>query len=226
MSLAALLLSAALFVQDAPPSRIEPRGRPARANPARSEEAEAQRVMLTYAACIVRRRRDGVVRFLAEPSGTDESRRLGDRIAIDDCLVDGELRFNASLFRGALYEALYKKDYSARPLPASFAGVPPIRYSAKDPATLTGRARSWLALNEFADCVVRATPGAVRALIASEVTSAAEAAAFRQVQPALGGCLTSGVELSFSRPVLRGLIAESLYRLTAAASAPAGAPRS
>jgi hypothetical protein len=176
--------------------------------------------MLSYAACIVRRRRSGVQRFLTLATGSADASRAGSRIASSDCLNNAELRFQAHIFRGALYEALLKTDYRVEEVPASFAQVPPILYASGPEERLTEKERSWLALHDFADCVVRASPAEAHALIRSDVTSDAEAAAFTRLQPALGPCLTSGSELRFSRPVLRGLVAESLYRLTAAAVPP------
>jgi hypothetical protein len=125
------------------------------------------------------------------------------------------LRFRQSIFRGTLYESLYRADY-ARGRAVDIASAPQIAYVTGDPATWTQGQREWLGLQDFADCVVRAKPAEARALVMSEVETAAEGRALASIGPALGPCLVQGVETRFSRPILRGLIAESLYRLTAA----------
>jgi hypothetical protein len=48
---------------------------------------------------------------------------------------------------------------------------------------------------------------------------------FAAVTPAFRGCLTAGVELRFSRALIRGLVAESLYRLTEQSARAAGSVR-
>lgn len=228
MILSLSFAAALMTLQDQPyPSRLGPAGRPARPNRdrPRSLEAEAQRVMADYATCLAMRNRPGVLTYLATDEGSEEADRRAGRVAIDECLYDSELRFPQQLLRGALYGALYKIDYARGGLvPARFAELPPITYTSRDPATLAPAERNWVALSFFADCVVRAVPAQAQALIAADVGSPAERSAFAGVQPALGACLTDGVELTFSRPVLRGLIAQSLYRLTVSAT-PAGPSR-
>ncbi|HEX8526244.1 hypothetical protein [Allosphingosinicella sp.] len=213
----AMALSLALAASAQPATRIEPRGAPALPTGAQSEAADAQLVMAAYGRCIVARSRRGVQRFLAVLPGSDDWQRLGSQLATADCLHNARLRFHASLFRGALFEALYRADYGRRH-PRSFADVPALVYTAQDPATLNGDQRNWLSLQEFGDCVVRARPSEARALVLSRVTRADERRAFAALGPALPPCLRQGVQLAFSRPILRGLIAESLYRLSEAAT--------
>jgi hypothetical protein len=47
----------------------------------------------------------------------------------------------------------------------------------------------------------------------SDVDTSQEAASFDGLRDALGGCLASG-SLRFSREILRGVIAESLYKFS------------
>jgi hypothetical protein len=186
-----------------------------------ADVAEARRVMRGYAACLVFLKRRGVESFLEVPAGTPGWSRLAGRIADSDCLPGGGLSFAPALLRGALYEALYRADY-ARQRNANIAEAPQIAYLGGNPETFTDEQRMWLALQDFGDCVVRAKPAESRALVLSVAESSAEARAFTAIGPALGPCLVEGARLTFSRPILRGVIAESLYRLTAAA---AGATR-
>lgn len=192
------------------PTRIQ---RPPPAVPGNTSlrgEAEAQRVMRAYAVCVLLRYRSRVEAFLATPPASEEALRVGTRIATGECLHDGELRFKELLFRGGLYEALYERDFRRAPA-RDVSAAPPIDYAAG------GAAADQVALRLFADCTARANPDAARSLILSAVGSGAENAAFAALGEALGGCLVAGERVAFSRPVLRGVIAEALYRLSQAA---------
>jgi hypothetical protein len=222
-ALSAALLSAVAAAPAAAQSRID--DGPGRAadisQDSRQSEAESQRVMNAYARCVLVRSRRAVLRFLAAPPGSPEARRLGGRIATSDCLSGGMLVFQSHLFRGALFEALYMADFRGRAA-ADFAAAPRIAY-AVDSAPASTLQAGMLTLHEFADCVVRAAPAQARALILSDVTTREEVQAFRSLGATFNSCLVRGAEVRFSRPVLRGLIAESLYRLTAATAASATA---
>jgi hypothetical protein len=185
----------------------------------------ARRVMAAFARCILSRSRRDAEQFLGALPRSVDADRLASRIVTHECVGSGRLQFSSSLFRGALYEVLYLADF-ARRHPA-LADAPVVTYTSADPATLTDHQRGWLALARFGDCVVRALPAQARALVVSEVDSDSEQRAFAALMPALGGCLVQGSQLSFSRPMLRGVIAESLYRLSIAAAAvpSAGATR-
>ncbi len=222
---ATLTAAAFMIAQPAYPSRIDPPGVPARPRTgARGNDAEAQRVMIDFASCVAQRSRSSLERFLAQPFGSDDADRLAFRLATPDCLFDAELRFSQEIFRGALYDALYRIDF-VRMEPADLSAVPPITYYVGATESLTPRQHRRVGQSLFADCVVRAAPSEARALILSAATSPTERAAFQALQPALGPCLVQGAQVRFSRPMLRGLVAESLYRLTSAASSSANRVR-
>lgn len=202
------------FAQE--PTRIRGAGSPAEPSfHRRDQEAEAQRVMNDYARCVLIRRSSLAMRFLQTPPRSREAARAGSRAATNVCLGRGELSFHAPLFRGSLFEALYDREFGRRGA-EDLGAVPPIDYAADHPDRESDIARQQTSLRQFADCAVRADPAAAHSLIASEVTSEAESRAFAALGPELNGCLPQGIELRFSRPVLRGLIAETLYRLSAA----------
>jgi hypothetical protein len=212
-----ILIGALLALSAQTGSIIPQRGEPA--SPEGGEDsADAQQVLNDFSRCVVLRNRRGVERFLALSPGSPGWSRAGSRIATSDCLLNGELRFQPPMFRGALYEALYRVQFGSRPLP-DLTAAPPVNYAGADVASLNEVQRGWVALQSFGDCVVRGAPLAARTLVLSAVGTPEERRAFAAVMPALGPCLVAGVELRFSRPVLRGLISESLYRLTAAARA-------
>jgi hypothetical protein len=207
------------------PTRIRPPGEPARAqSESTGRTDEARRVMNAFALCIARRNRRDVDHFLAQPMGAPSGRGLAPRLASSDCLYNADLRFASTLFRGSLFEAIYQIDYGRRGLP-NLATAPVISYGRVDAPDLSAEERSHLALHDFADCVVRVRPDEVRTLVLSRVASREEGQALAGLNSALSGCLVVGAEVRFSRAVLRGFLAESLYRLTAAVSPPAALVR-
>jgi hypothetical protein len=181
----------------------------------RSDTPEAQRMLSMFSRCAVMRNRAGVRRFLQLIPGSNNWSNAGSRVATRDCRLDPNLRFQPTIYRGALYEALYKAEYASRPLP-DIAAAPAVNYADARPSSLNAPQQAWLALQSFGDCVVRAAPAAARTLVMTDVTTPPEGQAFGALMPSLGPCLPGGMELRFSRPVLRGLVSESLYRLTAA----------
>ncbi len=198
-----------------PPTNRSGSGPPPAAGPLMNESL-AQRVMNEFSTCTYRRWPRKSEQFLAMFPNSPEAGRAGLALASDLCLDNGQLRFKYTLFRGALFEALYMSRFRARPA-ADIEHAPAIDYSlGATPETNPASVVTETALRNFADCVVRANPGAARALILSKVTSKEESAAFATLQTGLNACLSRGVELSFSRPILRGLVAEVLYRLSAA----------
>lgn len=180
------------------------------------EAVEAQRVMNDYGSCILQRSRRRAEAALRKVPGSKWEDQAMRKLASPDCLSDGVLSFQPGLFRGSLFEALYEADFKTTPVAA--ADAPPVDYSAGADAPITDEVRVQVALRQFADCVVRSNASAARALVLSKVGSAAEGDSFQQLMPAMSRCLAKGVELNFTRPVLRGLIAETLYRLSRAAA--------
>lgn len=181
----------------------------------RNPELEAQRTLAEYARCIVARYGDRLDAFLDAPSGSREAERLGRRLARSDCFHGGQLRFVDTLFAGAIYEALYDRDYASMPIP-DLAGI---RIASDTPVEAEeGNEQAVLfnALERFANCAVRVDAAGTRALLDSHVTEDDETEAFQALMPALNGCLT-GADLHFGRPMLRSILAEALYKLTEAA---------
>ena len=134
------------------------------------------------------------------------------------------MRFNESLFRGGVYDVLYRKKFQYN-APVDFSATPAIDYSVGRDVETHGDTDSRIALRQIADCTVRKAPQESRALILSIVASKAEGAAFTQIVPSMSSCVFEGSKLSFSKSVLRGVIGEALYRLSVGASQPAVAAK-
>lgn len=181
-----------------------------------AEAVQAQKVMNLYAGCLVKLRRRQVEKYLSRPPLGPETYKEGSKLSNDACMYHGTLRFRLEVLRGVLFENLYRADFKNTER-FDFSAVPVIDYTGGVIAPLPQETELHAALIGFSDCAVRKNPVVTRDLIMSEVASKKEAAAFQQLAPKLGDCLIEGVELKFSRAVLRGAIAEALYRLTAAA---------
>lgn len=181
-------------------------------------EQRAQVTMNAYAACLVERDRGDTEEFVATEPGSEQETKVGRNISDEDCLSTGELSFRASLLRGGIYEALYRTDFKQ-----AADGVPArvrLQYAPRPVGELNPNERQYVALRQFADCATRANPDGVRAVLLSRVASHQEREAFTRINPSLGGCVTQGVKLTFSYPTLRGLLAETLYRLSKAEPQP------
>ena len=182
----------------------------------RYDNSHAQRMMNGFAACTAKLWRHDAELFLARFPGSPDSVRQARLISASNCIRNSEaLTFNVDLLRGALFNVIYVADFGAGPI-ADIRDVPQIDYSlgseTADPRKVAWQMVEW----RFADCVARADPGGARALILSEVASRNETEAFAALRPNLARCLPGGAPLRFTRPILRGLVAESLYRLSAA----------
>ena len=197
-------------------------------NASMTPEQRAQVVMNAFAACVVQRSRRTAERLAATAPGSPEEGKLVVSSATPDCLGEGQLRFQPVLMRGGVFEALYRSDYAK----AAPTGVPEraaIQYGGYASDLLSPDRQQRVALLQFADCVTRKDPAAVRALLFSRVASRREDAALADLQPALGGCLTAGRTLRFTRTTVRGMLAETLYRLSrapASSTAPASGTNS
>lgn len=181
------------------------------------ETDHAVRQLHKFAQCTAVRRRSTISFLEAEPGSKLEQRR-GSTLVEDDCVDDyGALRFPFSLLRGALYEALYKAQAQPQLVPEAVAPLtyPYASSDVNEEQRLRHKAKFFLG-----ECVVRADAPQAVALLGTAPATPGEAAAFKPLAAHLSACLPQGVQLSFSRPVLRGIIAEAVYRLSTAPRRP------
>jgi hypothetical protein len=126
-----------------------------------------------------------------------------------------QLTFPKLLLRGLLYEAMYTRTFARSSSPKVFDATLRAMYPAvAEAATPPSLAHDYPALMRIGECAVRAGPAQARALILTDVASKAEEAALAAFQPAWTACLSGRRQLSFSIEMIRGSIAEPLYRLT------------
>jgi hypothetical protein len=183
----------------------------------RHDNQRAQRVMAGFADCLANPWRADLTSFLSRfpgsPAASAEVHRLTSSFCLDTDFAT--LTFSVDLLRGALFNLLYRRNFGAAPM-VDVKAVAPIDYTLGSITAEPRRAAWHIVRWNYADCVVRATPDDARALVLSEVAGEGETQAFRALRPELARCMPAGADWHFTRPILRGLIAETLYRLSAA----------
>jgi hypothetical protein len=184
-----------------------------------------------FARCMVssRSRREQIERFLRTPPQGDEAGEIGRALATPGCVPRffgrTQIRFKAELFRASLYTALYQREFGRLGSPEVFA-VLPLNVDAEFDAPPAAIPTTVLFTRMLGDCVARADAAAVHALLLTRIDSKEEQPALDRVVPRLADCLPAGRQLKFSRTMLRGYLAEALYKLRKAPSAPVAAPAS
>jgi hypothetical protein len=187
-----------------------------------SPRSEAQASLYDYAACVAKARPKQVDMFLATFPFSTRAGATARKMVSDQCGIEEDLTFLPESLRGPLYQELYRLDFGGT-APANVAAAPKLNYAAhansSDPINVN--------LRVFADCTVRRDPAAARSLVLSNVGSADESAALQRIAAPMSNCIVQGDTVKLTRPLVRGLVAEVLYRLTAAsAGRPAPADRS
>lgn len=172
-----------------------------------------------FASCMVKRDAKAALQFVETPVDSARYATLMRRILEQDCYNDGlAVDIPPVALRGSLFEALYKHDFAgAAP---DLRGAAKVDYLAGYAVPMTDAAATAVALAHVGDCVVRADPAAARQLLSMAPDTPPEQAAIGVVAARLPACLDKGQTIPFSRSTIRALVAEALYRLTAAAVAP------
>jgi hypothetical protein len=198
---------------------------PKRGQLSQSGPAAARNILLQFGQCLYARRVGSAERFMTLPVDTDEyaklQRTLFDTMG-DSCIEgDGTLSFSDGLLRGALFEAAYRKKFGGGDAPLSFDSSLTTSTATSYKPPYSDAARRQIVLQDLAECVVKTEPTEVRAMVLSVPESQREETAFANLSAKFGPCLTTGQKASFSKPSLRAILAEALYRVSVAAmSAP------
>ncbi|MFL6734334.1 MAG: hypothetical protein ACJ8EY_06530 [Sphingomicrobium sp.] len=177
-----------------------------------NDPAALQRLIYDFGACVIRSKRRAAQPFLETFPSSPEAARASQKLAVDDCVDSGEMKFSPEALRGPMYQALYRADFGKAPV-TGLRDAPQVDYAA-NAQVQPGDVR--LALRRFADCVVRKDEDGTRKVVMSGVGSSEEASAIQSLGPLMNGCVEKGVELRFTRPLLRALFIETSYRLSVA----------
>lgn len=172
-----------------------------------------------FAACVVEQYPAGVDAALDLPFYDLGSWRSSiKKMYLSRCLTRtgaGVLSMLPLVLRGALYEALYVRDFGALESNISFGSrhpaYPVARAEQRKPRDneVTKAYDKFMTLGE---CVVRASPSDARDLVLSKVETPEEIAAVQNIARLVPRCTTES--MSFSKSMLRMTIAEPLYRLS------------
>ena len=203
--------------QSVMPSRLSPKKAEAKLYNRMTPADRARMVMLDFAKCLLHDNRPGVSKAVLLFPDTPENEKQLENVMNDECLGSGrdnmgyEIRFSSQLARGAFYTALYLEQLGRTPPPLP---AEPLDLTADIAGQDSDKAQNYVALRQFAECVIRAAPGESRAILLQRIGSPEEKAAYQALAPHLGACVPQGLTISFSKSVLGGLVAEVLYRLS------------
>lgn len=180
----------------------------------RLEQAVAWEITQQFGHCVIqesRRQAEAIAGTTMSPTDVNAALR---KMASDECLRGGILKIPLPLMRGAIFTALYRRDFrSAQPVFLT----QPFDYKPISGAMGSPESNSFLAKMGVSSCLVRTEPLGSRALILARPGSQEEDAAFAQISPKLAACIQTGQTVKFSRSSLTSLIAEALYRESRAA---------
>jgi hypothetical protein len=178
---------------------------------------ESTRMMLGFAECTVRsdRSRPKVDRFLRMSPSNPEFTKLGNEFIKDRCVPPSTgsvtMKFDSLLFRYSLFEARYRIEFGKSPPPKT-DDLPPIDIAGEFDPRGANLPDVVVFLRKLGECSIRFLPAEAHAFVLALPYSDAEGVALQGLMPALGECMPEGQTLKFSRPMLRGAIAEALYK--------------
>lgn len=172
-------------------------------------QADNNRVTMSdFAKCVVARNPVAVARGLPIMIKGEQRQNILSGLATPQCLEDGQMSVPPRLMRGALFVELYRL-YALRKK-VIFAPAP---LQLDEPLLPENRADPVEAgLLAFGDCVVKRDEVTARHVVVSPTASAEQNAAFKVLIPNLGPCLIAGQKITFSKPIIEGVLAEVLYR--------------
>ena len=178
--------------------------------------ADARLTSKRFGECSVARAPVAVLNLIDLPVDTKDYERKMFRVVDDECLSVGELRLPWQIIRGAIFEALYVKEFG-RAAPQSLKDVAIFDYASAYSRPLSQQAQSVVGLAFVGDCVARTAPVASHEFLTSIPGSGLEDRAFAVVARILPGCIPPNQTFKFSRSVVRSPIAEAMYRLSSVA---------
>ncbi|WCT72299.1 hypothetical protein PQ455_11690 [Sphingomonas naphthae] len=178
-----------------------------------SPATRAQRTMLAYGQCVVKRYRGFAKAYIETPPYMLGEKKQARALATNECLGNGGLKMSFGLFRGSLYEAFLVSQPGLLLTP-EIASVPPIDYRNPVPVDAPAAWFQHVALVEIADCAIRANPGTASELFTTMAGSPEEAGIYRILSPSLDSCMSDREKITFSKIALRGVLAEAAYKLS------------
>ncbi|MES2443680.1 MAG: hypothetical protein V4574_12685 [Pseudomonadota bacterium] len=170
-----------------------------------------------FGACVARDY-DKAGELLSVVPGTSRENDVILDLVRKGCPSINEFTLEPDLLRGIVAEALFKQDFGSlgasarRPAAAVFVVPEADRLNG-----LPRNAQHKVGVIAYAACVVETAPQQTMAVLRSQPGSSGEGAALAALGPTLGPCLPDGMTVEFTRPRLRGALAEAAYRMAASA---------
>lgn len=180
----------------------------------RGETAFAARMTLKeFGTCTVGRSAKAALAVVDLPYGTSAFDKAINRLADVECLSSGTLIIPPYLMRGALFEALYLREFGRNANP-NVKSAPSYDYMAGYHRPVEPDAANTIALAIVGDCVTRTVPLASHQLLTSIPGSQLESDSIAAVAKELPGCVPPRQTFRFQRSIIRAAVAEALYRLS------------
>jgi hypothetical protein len=180
----------------------------------RGETAFAARMTLKeFGTCTVGRSAKAALAVVDLPYGTSAFDKAINRLADVECLSSGTLIIPPYLMRGALFEALYLREFGRNANP-NVKSAPSYDYMAGYDRPVEPDAANTIALAIVGDCVTRTVPLASHQLLTSIPGSQLESDSIAAVAKELPGCVPPRQTFHFQRSIIRAAVAEALYRLS------------
>ena len=180
----------------------------------RGETTFAARMTLKeFGTCTVGRSSKAALAVVNLPYGTSAFDKAINRLADVECLSTGTLIIPPYLMRGALFEALYLREFGRSANP-DVKSAPSYDYMAGYHRPVEPDAANTIALAIVGDCVTRTVPLAAHQLLTRIPGSQLESDSIAVVAKELPGCVPPKQTFRFQRSIIRAAIAEALYRLS------------
>lgn len=190
-----------------------------KAEPAKPEEAE--QTMQKFSKCLLKSpaRQKAVMQYLQLPNDDPEQGKRGAALTKSGCVPSGtrQMRFQPELFRYSLFSALYAR-YFKKKSPESLEMRRRLDFASEFDQSRAIVSKIELASRSFGDCVARRNPADSHSLLLTTIHSGSERKMISKISPDLSACVSDGIELKFSRTVIRGILAEAMYKLRFAAN--------
>jgi hypothetical protein len=172
-----------------------------------SETDQSREMLNQYGYCIMAQHFGGVRRALALSDDAAIDSALM-KLATDDCLFAGRLKMSPALLRGAIYRAMYLREfnYLSRAMRATVIPGNGQLGEEVDSAPST----------TFGGCVAKLAPEATRDLVMANAATPLENNALDALRPALADCLPPKQQMRLTRWGLQATLAEALYKRTVA----------
>ncbi len=185
------------------------------ADRAREKRRMAERELATFAQCVVRKDEKRVNAYLRMSPGSPDYDKAGQRLADGLCLSSNiaTLRMDPELMRWAFYDALYGWRFG-KAAPTAPVTPAPLNFATERDGMTEVQKQHFVFVRDFGDCVVRKDAATVHMILVAQTYSDAEKSGFGALSPVLGSCLPgNGSQTKFSRPTMRGILAEAAYKL-------------